>query len=527
MNSPDISPKLISFPTQPATVAHGRKAEFISRIIKYVPTATKTFAVPSGTDVSVSSAAKNLGLDVLEIDAASFGNGSVADVLYVTTNGSKRHVALMNVSKTFLHAKGFRRIVVTCPSSSVVTPFEIVRTAEMYYGTLVAWEDAAETCKATARDAIKKKGKTILVFDRWDGSTSSTVIPFVKRIPVEVPEQIRFIDLFAGGIGAYHLAGKRVGAECVFASELMPQARLNYQANHGLLPAGDITKVANGEIPEHEILCAGFCCQPWSMCGQEKGFIDPRGLLFFEIIRITKALRPPVLFLENVDNLARKKNRRALQAICDALEGAGYDVHYQVLNSSYFGAATARRRIYFVCFDKKLGVTNFEFPAPTCEMASVKDFLLPDSETDEYVASESELATFRPVTPKPKPCPLGKADRCPHGKGNDCPLRTVRIGLVRDGSQGDRVYDGDFHTTTIVTGYSVDLHRINGRIRRLAPREMASVMGLPKDFVLPKNAYAAQKYIGNSMAVPVVEKIFAKIISTLRSKSYIVAQKAA
>ena len=437
------------------------------------------------------------------------------------TDFSKRKSALLGFAKLFMRARGCRRIICSYNLTSKISPFEIIALAQRHYGKLVAWDEVATNHTPTERDAIMKSGEVILVFERYADKPDGEPVAF------ELPTPIRFIDLFAGGIGAFHIAGKRVGAQCVFACELMRQARKFYEANHGLKPAGDITKIDPSEIPAYEILCAGWPCQPWSAAGHELGFTDPRGSLFLEIIRLAKAHRPLVLFLENIDNLARKKNARALQVICEEIEAAGYDVHKKVLNSSHFRCGSARRRIYFACFRKDLGVTRFDFPQPTCELSSIKDYLLPDSETTKYLIGTDELAALRWVKPKPLPCPLGKGDRCPHGTGDNCPLRTVKIGTVGKGHQGDRVYDGSHLTTTITTGFNPDAHLINGVIRRLAPRELANAMGLPSDFVLPKNEHTAKKFIGNSMAVPVVEKIFAKIIETLQAKANLAVNKAA
>lgn len=444
-------------------------------------------------------------------------------VLPPYTDFSKREDALLGFAKLFMRAKGCRRIIVSYNLTSKITPFEIVNLGERHYGKLVAWEELSSAPPKATRDRIVKSGEVLLVFDRFDQKPPSTL---VGQPAPEVANNIRFIDLFCGGMGAFHLAGKQAGAECVFASEILKPATRNYTANHGLVPAGDITKIKANDVPDHDICCAGFPCMSWSISGGGLGFLDKRGELFFEITRIARAKRPLVLFLENVDNLASSKNRHALMAICKEIESTGYDAHYSVINSSYFGTATARCRLYFVCFRKDLGVTRFEFPKPTCELISLKDCLLPDAETTKYVISPAELETLHWSPQKAKPCPLGKTDGCPHGAESHCPLRTVRIGKINEGSVGARIYDV-FHSPTIVSSYDSDIFLINGKVRRLAPREMANAMGFPKDFILPKNDALAKRYIGNSMAVPVVEQIFSKIIETLKAKANLAVQKAA
>jgi DNA (cytosine-5)-methyltransferase 1 len=117
----------------------------------------------------------------------------------------------------------------------------------------------------------------------------------------------RYIDLFCG-IGGFHLALSSFGADCVFASDIKQEAKKVYANNFGLVPQGDITKIAAEKIPPHEILCGGFPCQPFSVSGHGKGFEDKNGKLFFEIIRIAKHHKPQVIFLENVANLEKHDN---------------------------------------------------------------------------------------------------------------------------------------------------------------------------------------------------------------------------
>ena len=156
------------------------------------------------------------------------------------------------------------------------------------------------------------------------------------------------------------------------------------------MPAGDITKIEAGSIPDFNILCAGFPCQPFSIAGKQRGFKDTRGTLFFEIMRIVKAKKPEVIFLENVENLVRHDDGNTLRVILDTLEGLGYDVHYQVLNAAHYGVAQIRKRIYFVCFRKDLQV-DFSFPKPTFEDVAVEDYL--EDTLPMYVRATAENAS--------------------------------------------------------------------------------------------------------------------------------------
>ena len=185
--------------------------------------------------------------------------------------------------------------------------------------------------------------------------------------------KITFIDLFCG-IGGFRLALESLGAKCVFSCDTDRQARKTYQANFGEMPEGDITQIEAGSIPDFNILCAGFPCQPFSMAGKKRGFKDTRGALFFDIVRIVRAKQPEVIFLENVPNLIHHDNGNTLRVILDTLNDLGYDVHYQILNAAWYGVPQIRKRIYFVCFRKDVQV-DFVFPEPTFEDVAVEDYL--------------------------------------------------------------------------------------------------------------------------------------------------------
>lgn len=134
---------------------------------------------------------------------------------------------------------------------------------------------------------------------------------------------VKYIDLFCG-IGGFHLALSSFGAKCVFASDIDGKARAVYQKNFGIEPAGDITKIKNKKIPPHDILCAGFPCQPFSISGNQEGFNDPHGKLFFQIIRIARFHKPKILLLENVKNLKTHDNCKTIIEIKKQLNDIGY-----------------------------------------------------------------------------------------------------------------------------------------------------------------------------------------------------------
>ena len=174
-------------------------------------------------------------------------------------------------------------------------------------------------------------------------------------------KELKFIDLFAG-IGGFHIALSSLGGKAVFASEWDKDAAAVYENNFSLKPEGDITKISEKSIPDHDILCAGFPCQAFSISGKQLGFEDSRGTLFFDVARIAKEKQPKVMFLENVKNLARHDGGKTLAVIKKTLDEIGYDVFDEVLDASKYGVPQSRKRIYIVCFRKDLNVKEFNFP---------------------------------------------------------------------------------------------------------------------------------------------------------------------
>ena len=310
---------------------------------------------------------------------------------------------------------------------------------------------------------------------------------------------LKFIDLFAG-IGGFRIALERENAECVFSSEWDKDAQNTYKENFGEIPKGDITKINEKEIPEHDILCGGFPCQAFSISGKQRGFKDTRGTLFFDIARIVKYQKPKVIFLENVKNLTKHYRGNTLKIILGTLEDLGYDVFYQVLVASDFGVPQARNRIYIVCFRKDLGITNFHFPKPTYKKIYVKDILEDDETAKDCIVNRTDLKFW-------------KKDETPS-------LKLIQIGQINNGGQGERIYSINGHAITLsaygggVAG-KTGAYLINGKIRRLTPRECARVQGFPENFKIPKNKYLAYKQFGNSVSVPVVESIFKEIKESL------------
>jgi len=313
----------------------------------------------------------------------------------------------------------------------------------------------------------------------------------------------KFIDLFAG-IGGFHLALSSFGAKCVFASEWDLYAQDVYEKNFHIKPYGDITKILEEDIPDHDILCAGFPCQPFSISGKQRGFKDTRGTLFFDILRIINFHKPKLILLENVSNFEKHDNGKTLLVVSESLKESGYSVFYKVLNASYFGLPQSRERIYFVCFNNKLKVNTFDFPVKDGEIKNLSDFLLPENQIDSRVFIqrtdislknyEEEIELFSCTGLKP-----------------------IRLGSVNKGGQGERIYDPSGHAITLSAngggiGAKTGLYLINGKIRKLLPRECSRIQGFPDDYIISENSSQAYKQFGNSVAVNVIQSILKKII---------------
>src|SRR3989338_1168916 len=291
-------------------------------------------------------------------------------------------------------------------------------------------------------------------------------------------QNLKFIDLFAG-IGGFRIALEKHGAKCVFTSEWDEPAQITYKENFGDMPHGDITKINEADIPKHDILCAGFPCQAFSISGKQKGFKDARGTLFFDIARI-----------------AKHYHGNTLKIILRILDEIGYNAYYQVLMASHYGVPQARERIYIVAFRKDLGVNYFYFPKPTYKKIYVKDVLEDDSKTSDCIVDRKDVKFWK--------------------RGETPQLKPIQIGQINNGGQGERIYSINGHAITLsaygggVAG-KTGAYLVSGKIRRLTPRECARVQGFPEWFKIPVTKFQAYKQFGNSVSVPVVESIFKKI----------------
>lgn len=307
-----------------------------------------------------------------------------------------------------------------------------------------------------------------------------------------------FIDLFCG-IGGFHLALSSLGATCVFASEINEAACDVYEKNFGIRPSGDIKKIRCKDIPSHDILCAGFPCQPFSISGNKQGFNDPNGKLFFEIVRIARFHKPKIILLENVRNLESHDEGKTLKTIKDKLNGLGYKTFSKVLNSTYFGVPQARKRIYIIAFKNDLKIKSFSFPEGNMDKDNLKCVadILEDKDNSQYKVDRKNIIDSSIEE---------TVEKCD---------KLLRIGKIGLGRQGERIYSIKGQATTLSSqggglGGKTGMYLIGGDVRRLSPRECARLMGFPDEFKLADSEFECYTQFGNSVVVNVLQEILKK-----------------
>lgn len=325
----------------------------------------------------------------------------------------------------------------------------------------------------------------------------------MRRKQRQVKEhQFKFIDLFAG-IGGMRIAFERAGGHCVYSNEWNKYSQQTYFANFGEQPEGDITQVSASSIPDHDILVAGFPCQPFSIAGVSKknslgratGFEDKtQGTLFFDVCRILKEKRPKAFLLENVKNLCSHDKGRTFKVILEALEELDYSVFYSVLDGQNY-VPQHRERILIVGFDRKKYRENVQFAfdlTPQFPKPVMRDIL--DENVDgKYTLSDKLWTYLQNYAEKHKAAGNG------FGYGIaplDGVSRTISARYYKDGSE-------------------ILIEQPGKNPRRLTPRECARLQGFPDDFKIPVSDTQAYKQFGNSVVVPLMENVAKLIIKKI------------
>ena len=316
---------------------------------------------------------------------------------------------------------------------------------------------------------------------------------------------LKCIDLVAG-LGGFRIALESCGAECVYSNEWDKFAQEVYQMNFGEIPEGDITQVNENTIPDHDVLCAGFPCQAFSISGNQRGFEDSRGTLFFDVARIVKAKKPKVVFMENVKNFATHDNGKTLQVVQNTMEELGYTFYQKVLNAVDYGIPQKRERIYMVCFRKDFPITNFSYPKPFELNRFVEDFLLEDESLVKDLYVERDDTIYNGV------------------QDSSYSKKSIRLGIVNKGGQGERIYSTKGIAITL-SAYGGGVfaktggYLINGKPRKLHPRECARIMGYPDSYKLCQSNSQAYKQFGNSVVIDVLQHIAVEIGKSMKGVS--------
>ncbi|EPR69146.1 DNA-cytosine methyltransferase [Cyclobacterium qasimii M12-11B] len=336
------------------------------------------------------------------------------------------------------------------------------------------------------------------------------LVPFKWDVPFPSPpdKKFRFIDLFAG-IGGFRIALQNLGGKCVFSSEIDNSAKQTYEQNFGEYPFGDLREFTsknvsdielNQLIPDHEILTAGFPCQPFSLAGVSArnhlglahGFDDKsQGNLFFDIARIISVKKPKVVFLENVKNFKSHDEGKTFETVKSILENdLDYDFHFEVINADRW-VPQKRERFFMVCFRKQN--KNFIFPKLEKEPRKLKEILESDV-LEKYTISNKLWEGHK---------------------------RRTKNNLER--GTGFTAFEANLEkpSNTIVARYGKDgkeclIPQKDKNPRKLTPRECARLQGYPENFILPSSDAAAYRQFGNSVAVPVIQAITENILKSMK-----------
>ena len=298
-------------------------------------------------------------------------------------------------------------------------------------------------------------------------------------------ETLKCADMFCG-IGGFHLAAQNLGLDVVFACDIDQQVRQAYFANYGLQPEGDIFDLEPEDVPDHDILFAGFPCQPFSIIGQQRGFSDPRGTLFFEIMRVLRAKRPQGVVLENVKQLTTAQKGSVIQRILDDLSQLGYSVDYRVLNALDFGLPQKRERTIIVATQHQF--TSFPWPTESVPMQPLSQILETDPDPKYYVSERirrkrlaSHVASVSPsIWHENK---AGNISSHPFS----CALRA-----------------GASHNYLLVDGE-----------RRFTSRELLRLQGFPDTWKIVCSDAQTRKQTGNAVPVPMVQSVIQRLVRIL------------
>ena len=349
----------------------------------------------------------------------------------------------------------------------------------------------------------KNENNKIAIICEPNSFYQTSLFPEIFQVPFPTPTKTKFtfIDLFAG-IGGFRIAMQNLGGECVFSSEWDNDARRTYMNNFGELPFGDITKESVKKcIPEKfDVLCAGFPCQAFSIAGYRKGFEDTRGTLFFDVATIIKKHRPKAFFLENVKNLKSHDNGRTFEIIESTLKKLGYIVYHKVMNTmEYCNIPQNRERIFIIGFDplKVSRYKEFTFPNKIKLTKKISDCINPleDDESLFYRENSKYYIFLKEAMTDENTIYQWRRQYVRKNQSNVCPTLTANMGT------------GGHNVPLVITPLG---------FRKLTPYECLQFQGFPNNFKFPNIAKSkCYKQVGNSVSVPLIQRVANQIITLL------------
>lgn len=316
-------------------------------------------------------------------------------------------------------------------------------------------------------------------------------------------KEFTFIDLFCG-LGGFRIAFEDKGGNCVFSSDIDKYAQETYLENFGERPFGDITKIESSEIPNHDILCAGFPCQPFSLAGKRLGFEDTRGTLFFDVARIIKDKKPKAIILENVAGLVNHDNGNTLKVIEEQVDLLGYKFYCKLMNAYDYGVPQNRNRWYGIAIRKDLlsDRDQFVFPNPI-ELKITLNDIIQDCVDEGY--NITEIAKYN-IEEHVKSFKLNKRYSKDHILiANE--IRKSRCNFRCDGIS-------PCLTAKMGTGGN-NVPVVVKQNRKFTERECLDIMGYPEWYKIKKNNMQSYKQIGNSVVVPVVKLLANNLVNYL------------
>jgi DNA (cytosine-5)-methyltransferase 1 len=323
---------------------------------------------------------------------------------------------------------------------------------------------------------------------------------------------LKMIDLFAG-IGGIRIAFENNGVKCVASSEIDNNACKTYEMNFGEKPLGDITKIGSNQLPDFDIITAGFPCQPFSLAGLRKGFEDTRGTLFFEVARLIKERKPNAFLLENVEGIVNHNGGKTLEVIEGVLKELGYNFDWKVMNASDFGVPQNRKRWYCVGFKKELNIKFenqdinakyiYKFPQKKDLNYKVKDIIEKnvDKEYDVSDICKANINKYYEAFANSKRNKEGEVILANEIRPSRCNFRADGISPCLTAKMG-------------TGGNNVPVYV--KEMRKLTEKECLRLMGFPKWYKIDKNKSYSYKQIGNSVVVSVVDELAKEMVRVLK-----------